>query len=52
MASRNSDGSRIRKLENDRSVRHTGSKVVIGRSTNDSVEARKENTSSRPSQGD
>ena len=50
MASRNTDGSRLLKSENDRSARHTGNKVVIGRSVNDSVEVREENTNFRPSE--
>lgn len=51
MASRNYTGSRILQSEITKSVRHTGDKVVTGDSSNDSVVARDENTSFRPSEG-
>lgn len=48
MASRNSDGTRILKSENDKGARHTGENIVIGRSDNDTVDVRQANTSFRP----
>ena len=51
MASRTTSGTRILKRENDKSVRHTGNKLVVGRSSDDSVAAREDNTAFRPSEG-
>lgn len=52
MGSRQTDGTRILKVENLNSIRQEGERLSVGKSSTDTVVARKVNTSFRPPLGD